>query len=77
MEHGVEHNRDVLLLSAAQFQSLQMERFRVIGMNWAPHYAFPVILVTTWFQRVLHLEPVFLMAKEEENGPKWILSVNW
>jgi len=53
-----------------------MERFRVIGMNWAPHYAFPVILVTIWFQRVLHLEPVFLMAKEEENGPKWILSVN-
>ena len=53
-----------------------MERFKVIGMNWALHYAFPVILVTIWFQRVLHLEPVFLMAKGEENGQKWILSAN-
>jgi len=33
MEHGAEHNQDVLLLSVVQFQSLPMVQFKVTVMN--------------------------------------------
>jgi len=76
MEHGVEYNRDALLLSAAQFQSLLMAQFKVTVMNWMPHCESLVIMATNWYQRVHHSELVSPMAKEEGNGQKWIPLAN-